>query len=101
MVVTLAGFFLVSRFFQYEQEWIKCFALTIVISAISGILAMLLERLLNTFLSSLLSMAISLVVAVAVYMLLLVITRAFRREELDEMVGGRLLIMLSELLHYT
>lgn len=101
VVVTLAGFFLVSRFFQYEQEWIKCFALTIVISAISGILAMLLERLLNTFLSSLLSMAISLVVAVAVYMLLLVITRAFRRDELDEMVGGRLLIMLSELLHYT
>lgn len=100
-VVTLAGFFLVSRLFQYEQEWIKCFALTIVVSAISGLLAMLLDRLFHTFLNSLLSMALSLAVAIAVYMLLLVITRAFRREELDEMVGGRLLIMLSELLHYT
>lgn len=100
-VVTLAGFFLVSRFFQYEQEWIKCFALTIVVSAVSGLLAMLLDRLLHTFLSSLLSMLISLAVGIAVYMLLLVITRAFRRDELDEMVGGRILIMLSELLHYT
>ncbi len=99
--VTLAGFFLVSRFFQYEQEWIKCFALTIVVSAISGLLTMLLDRLLHTFLGSLLSMVISLAVGVAVYLLLLVVTRAFRREEMDEMVGGRLLILLSELLHYT
>lgn len=101
VTVTLAGFFLVSRFFQYEQEWIKCFALTIVISAISGLLAMLLDKLFHMFLGPLLSMVISLAAAVIVYMLLLVMTRAFRRDELSEMVGGRLLILLSELLHYT
>jgi len=101
VAVTLAGFFLVSRFFQYEQEWIKCFALTIVVSAISGLLAMGLDRLLHTFLGPLPSLMISLAVAIAVYMLLLVVTRAFRRDELDEMVGGRLLILLSEFLHYT
>ena len=99
--VTVAGFFLVSHFFQYEQEWIKCFALTIVVSAVSGLLAMLINRLLHTFLGAFLSLVISLAVAIIVYMLLLVVTRAFRREELDVIAGGRLLILLSELLHYT
>ncbi len=101
ITVTLAGFFLVSRLFQYEQEWIKCFALTIVVSAVSGLLALGLNRLLHTFLGALPSLVISLAAGIIVYMLLLVVTRAFRRDELDEMVGGRILILLSELLRYT
>ena len=72
-----------------------------MVSAVSGLLAMFINRLLHTFLGAFLSLVISLAVAIIVYMLLLVVTRAFRREELDEMAGGRLLILLSELLHYT
>ncbi len=46
------------------------------------------------------SMLICLVIGVVIYMLLLVVARAFREEELEEMTGGWILIKLSERLRY-
>ena len=45
-------------------------------------------------------MPICLAAGIAIYMLLLVVTRAFREEELEEMAGGWILMKLSERLHY-
>lgn len=100
-VVTVLGFFFICRFFQYEQEWLKSFGITVIASALAGLAAMLLNRVLLSLLGSLITLMVALSVAVLIYLLLLVVTRAFRVDEMDEMPGGRILILLSELLHYT
>ena len=100
-VVTVLGFLLICRSFQYSQEWIRCFAVTIIASAIAGVIAMLLNKVVAPLLGSIISMIICLLIAVAVYMVLLIVLRAFKDGELEEMAGGRILIMLAGLLHFS
>ena len=100
-VVAVLGFLLICRNFQYSQEWIRCFAVTIIASAISGVIAMLLNKVVAPLLGSIISMIICLLIAVAVYMVLLIVLRAFKDGELEEMAGGRILIMLAGLLHFS
>ncbi len=100
-LAALGGFLLISRIFEYRQEWIKSFAITIVVSAISGVIAMLLNKVFAPIVGLALSMLICLLVAVPVYLVLLIVTRAFREGELEEMPGGRLLLMLADLFHYS
>ncbi|MCM1135655.1 MAG: polysaccharide biosynthesis C-terminal domain-containing protein [Clostridium sp.] len=99
-VVTIAGFFLISRLFGYAQEWVKCFVFTIGAAAVSGVAALLLNRLLSSLVGTTISMVVCLVIAIAVYMILLIVTRALKEEELEEMTGGRLYIKLAESIHY-
>ena len=100
-VLTIVGFLLVSRSFQYIQAWMKSFAVTIIAAAVSAVIAMLLNKVIVSLLGSLISMIICLLIAIIVYMVLLIVMRAFRSEELEEMAGGRLLIMLAGLLHFS
>lgn len=99
ILVAGAGFLLISRSFQYTQEWIKSFAVTAVASAVSGVIAMLLNKVFAPMLGKTISMIICLVVAIISYMVLLLVTRAFRDGELEEMTGGRIMIMLAGILH--
>lgn len=99
-VVTIIGFFLMSRLFGYSQEWIKSFVFTIAAAAISGVAALLLNKFLSSLVGLTFSMLICLIPAIGIYLLLLIVTRALREEELEEMAGGRLVIWLAEKLHY-
>ena len=98
-LVAGAGLFIISRNLQYTQEWIRTFALTAIVSAVSGVLAMLLNKLFAPMLGAVISMIICLLVASISYVVLLVVMRAFRDGELDEMAGGRLLLLLAGALH--
>lgn len=97
--VAVMGFLLVSRTFQYRQEWIKSFAVTLIASAISGVIAMLLNKVFVPLLGMAISMVICILVGVILYILLLLVMRAFQEEELEEMSGGRVLLMFARLLH--
>lgn len=99
LVTACAGFWIIVQRLQYRQEWIRTFAVTIVAAAIAGVIAMLLNKVFESFLGSLLSVLICFVVAVLVYLILLIVTRAFKDEELDEIAGGFLLRKAAELLH--
>lgn len=93
------GFLLISRSFQYTQEWIRSFAITIVASAISGVIAMLLNKVFAPMMGTTISMIVCLLVGIISYVILLLVSRAFRDGELEEMAGGRILIMLAGILH--
>ena len=71
-----------------------------MISAIAGVISLLLNKLLSSIIGPGFSMPICLAAGIAIYMLLLVVTRAFREEELEEMAGGWILMKLAERLHY-
>ena len=99
-LVTVAGFFFVSRLFQYKQEWIRSFVITIAAAAVSGLVSLLLNRLLASLIGTAFSMLVGLIPGIGIYVLLLIMTRAFRRDELEMITGGRLFERLAQLLHY-
>lgn len=98
-ITAVVGFLLISRFYQYRQEWMKSFAVTIVDSCIAGVIAMLLNKVFTPMIGMTISLVICLLTVIVVYIILLVVTRAFRREELEEMPGGKILILLAGLFH--
>lgn len=99
LVTAGCGFWITVRKLQYNQEWIRTFAVTIVAAAIAGVIAMLLNKVFEPLLGSLISMLICLVVAVFAYLLLLTVMRAFRDDEMDELAGGFIFRKFAELLH--
>lgn len=99
ILVAGTGFWLVGRSIQYTQEWIKSFVVTIVAAAISGVIAMLLNKVLAPMLGAAVSMLICFLLSCVVYTVLLIVTRSFQEGELEEMAGGRILIMLAGFLH--
>lgn len=99
LVTAGGGFWLIMRKLQYNQEWIRTFAVTIIAAAIAGVIAMLLNKVFEPLLGSLISMLICFIAAVFAYLLLLTAMRAFRDDEIDELAGGFIFRKLAELLH--
>ncbi len=99
--VAVMGFLLICRSFQYSQEWIRCFLITAAASGVSGVIAFLLNKIFAPMVGSVISLVICLVTAVIIYLVLLIVLRAFKDGELEEMAGGRILIMLAGLLHFS
>lgn len=95
------GFLAVSRLYQYRQEWIRTFGVTIIASAVSGVAALLLNRVLAPFAGKAISLGVCLLTGAVIYMVLLVVLRAFESGEPEEMAGGRLVVLLADLLHFS
>ena len=100
VIITAGGFLFTGSKMQYTQEWIRSFLMTLLAAAVSGVIAMLLNKAFAGLIGELISLIVCLVVGIIVYMVLLVVTRAFQAEELEKMPGGWILIRLAELFHF-
>lgn len=100
-VVMVLEFLVVRYSFQYSQELMKSFAVTIIAAAIAGVIAMLLNKVFAPMLGAVISLIICLLTAIIAYMVLLIVMRAFRDGEVQEMAGGRMISFLSGLLHFS
>ncbi len=96
----IMGFLLIGRIFQYTQEWIRCFAFTAVAAAVSGFIALVLNKVLFSLIGAGFSLLLCLAVGIVLYMVFLVVLRAFKSRELEEMAGGGVFSLLAELLHF-
>lgn len=96
----IMGFLLVGRIFQYTQEWLRCFAFTLIAAAVSGFIALVLNKVLFSLIGAVFSLALCLIVGIALYMVFLVVLRAFKSGELEEMAGGRIFSLLANLLRF-
>lgn len=94
-VLMTAGFLLTARSLQYRQEWLHAVAFTIVDAAVAGIVIMLVNRLLSSFAGTTIAFVICLPLGILIYMILLVVTKAVTENELENMAGGRILLMLG------
>lgn len=93
--MAMISFWMLSSMLQYRQEWFRCFAITIIASAVSGVIAALLNKVFYSLLGSMIALIIGLVVAVICYLIFLVIGRGFTEEEMYSMPGGKLLLFIS------
>lgn len=99
-VLTVAGFVLVTKSFQYVHDWIRGLAFPVVAAGIAGLIVMLLNKAFLSMTGSTISMLISLFVGCAAYTILLLAIRCVNERELENMFMGRLLIGIGRALHF-
>ena len=98
-VLTVAGFVLVTKNFQYVHDWIRGLAFPVVAAGIAGLIVMLLNKAFLSMTGSTISMLISLFVGCAVYTILLLAIRCVNERELENMFMGRILISIGRTFH--
>lgn len=99
-ITAVLGFLLVVRSLQYRQEWVRSFAVTAITSAIAGLIVMLLNKAVAPATGKELSLLICLPIGILIYLILLIVARGVKEEELRDMWGGSVLIGLGKLLHF-
>lgn len=99
-VTAAAGFLLTVKSLQYRQEWVRSFAVTAITSGIAGLIVMLLNHAFAPATGKEISLLICLPAGILIYLVLLIVARGVREEELHDMWGGTLLIRLGRLLHF-
>lgn len=91
-----SGFLMVSRSIQYHQEWIRNVAIPVMTAAASGVFVMLLNQLFCKWMGKMVSFLLCLVLATVIHIVLLLITRNFREEEINNSILGRWLIQIGK-----
>lgn len=98
-ILTIAGFVIIRKEYQYTQEWVRSFAFPVVAAGISGLIVMLLNKAFISLTGSTISFFICLPVGIAAYVVLLLAIRCVNEKELENMLLGRLLIRIGRALH--
>lgn len=100
VITVVLGFLLVAKSLQYKQEWVRSFAVTAITSGIAGLIVMLLNKAIAPATGKEIALLICLPLGILIYLILLVVARGVKEEELHDMWGGTLLIWLGRLLHF-
>lgn len=100
LLLTAAGFVLVSRVMQYRQDWIRGAAIPTVLAAVMGVVTMLINRFLTPAAGRVAGTIVCVVVGILVYVILLLAARNMREEELNSSLFGRLLLEVGRLIHF-
>ena len=100
LLLTAAGFVLVSREMQYRQDWIRGVAIPTVLAAVTGVVTMLINRFLTPAAGRVAGTIVCVVVGILVYVILLLAARNMREEELNSSLFGRLLLKVGRLIHF-
>lgn len=100
LLLTAAGFVLVSRVMQYRQDWIRGVAIPTVLAAVTGVVTMLINRFLTPAAGRVAGTIVCVVVGILVYVILLLAARNMREEELNSSFFGKLLLKVGRLIHF-
>lgn len=100
LLLTAAGFVLVSREMQYRQDWIHGVAIPVVLAAVMGVVTMLINRFLTPAVGRIVGTIVCVAVGILVYVILLLAARNMREEELNCSLIGKLLSGLGRRIHF-
>lgn len=99
VIVSVVGFLFVTKYFQYTQEWIRSFVVSILSALIVGVLSLLLNKAFVSWLGSIISLAIVFVLGAIAYIVLIILLHGYDEEELEGSAVGRLVISIGRLMH--
>lgn len=94
---TFCSFVLVSRYFQYTQEWFRTIVVTLISALVSALLGMVIFKSIIKMLTNSISLLISLLISFIIYIVILLLLRGFDEEELEETYIGKFMIVLGRL----
>ena len=96
LVNCIFGWIVVIRKLRYRQDWIRTFGITILAAGISGAVGLLILALLSQVAGAWIILLLCLVLCPVLYLILLLVLRGIRKDELEEMPGGRLVIFFAQ-----
>ncbi len=99
LVVCVTGFVGAVQYMQYSPEWIRTFGVTAAASAASGLVGMLLCKVMISWAGGIATFLICIIVCILIYIVLMIVLRGIREDELEEMPGGRVIVVLAERVH--
>ena len=99
-ILAAAEFAILSRLIQYRPKRMKEMAFLIVDAGIAGLVAMLLNKGIASFAGTTISLVISLPLGIILYAVLMIVTRAVSRQELEDTMAGGILIRLGSWMHF-
>lgn len=99
VILSVGGFLFISKSLQYSQEWVRTVAFPVVAAGIAGLIVMLLNKAFASLMGNVLSMVVCLPVGIAAYVILLLVIRSVNENELEDMIFGKILIVIGKQLH--
>ncbi|MDR0219775.1 MAG: oligosaccharide flippase family protein [Lachnospiraceae bacterium] len=100
----LVGFFLVTRWVNYTGDLmnrnLRTLIVTLLCSAVAGLMAMLLAMGIRTLIGSALTVLVCSAVALTAYTILMMLLRGLTAAELDRLPGGQVLVRLGRLMRF-
>lgn len=96
LVVCATGFIGIVQYMQYSPEWIRTFGVTAAASCASGLVGMLLSKVMISWAGGTVTFFVCIIVCILIYLLLMIVLKGIREDELEDMPGGRVIIVLAE-----
>ena len=73
--------------------------MTTAAAAVSGLVGMLLSKVIISWAGGIITFFVCIVVCMLIYLVLMILLRGIREDELEDMPGGRVIIVLAERMH--
>lgn len=96
LAVCVAGFIGIVQYMQYSSEWIRTFGVTTAASGVSGLAGLLLSRVMLSWAGGIATFLVCIIVCMMIYLVLMILLKGIREDELEDMPGGRIIIVLAE-----
>lgn len=99
LAACIAGFAGVMQSIRFSVDWIRTLGVTTLAAAGSGLIGWFLSKLLLALIGSVATFILCFIVCVIVYLLALIVMKGVREDELDDMPGGSVIVVLAERMH--
>ena len=84
---------------QYSPEWLRTFGVTAIAAGLSGLVGMLLGKVMLAWAGNTVTFLVCFVICVLIYLVLMIVLKGIREDELEDIPGGRIIIVLAEKVH--
>lgn len=99
LVVCIAGFAGVMQSIRFSVDWIRTFGVTTLAAAGSGLIGWFLSKLLLTLIGSVATFILCFILCIIVYLAALILLKGVREDELEDIPGGSVIVVLAERMH--
>ncbi len=98
-LITVTGFFIISKQFQYTQEWFRTFIVSLVGAVLSALIGMLLNKAIAPLTGKGIATIIIFVVCTILYMVIQLALKGFSEDDLEDSFLGRFMISLGRMIN--
>lgn len=97
LIICALSYFVMSRFFQYTQEWFRNVGVSLIGALVVSIIMLLLNKALSPVLGKTITMLVLGFVGILIYMVILLALRGYSEDELEESIMGRFMLSVGRL----
>ncbi|NBI89560.1 hypothetical protein D3Z45_02920 [Lachnospiraceae bacterium] len=99
LVACIVGFVGVMQSIRFSVDWIRTLGVTTIAAAGSGLIGWFLSKLLFGLIGGVATFIICFTLCIIVYMVVLIVLKGVREDELEDMPGGSVIVVLAERMH--